>query len=550
MARGGLIAALAGLFLLAHGASALTGAFERKSLGSRFTPSHGEITHVPGFQGPLPSKHYGGYITVDEAAGRHLYYYVALSESDPAGDPVLLWLNGGPGCSSFDGFLYEHGPFNFQFTDESYSRLRLTANPFAWNKAATVVFLDSPAGVGLSYSETPGDYVTNDTQTAADTEVFLRRFFERYPELREQDFYITGESYAGIYVPNAVRAVVEGNRKGREPAINIQGYLVGNGCTDAEFDGNALPPFAAGKSLISQRMYSKLDRDCDGNYWKARDDGDCAARLADIQEDLSALNIYDILEPCRHGPKPPAPSPSQPAGPSHLQPASASSSSSSSAASAGGGAGAEVAAGAAFARALREREQLRARAAERYSSLLRTHRGWPVTGAVPDGRVANWAQLMGGLSHAPPCTDDSEGSLWLNDPAVRSALHAAPIDAVGAPWTVCSDRIIYTHDAGSMIWIHREMTQKRGLRALIYSGDHDMAVPHTGTEAWTAALGLKKRSGWQPWYVGSPRQVAGYRVEYEGLTFATIKGAGHMVPQNKPAESLAMLQRFLSGETL
>ena len=56
MARGGLIAALAGVLLLAHGASALIGAFERKSLGSRFTPSHGEITHVPGFEGPLPSK--------------------------------------------------------------------------------------------------------------------------------------------------------------------------------------------------------------------------------------------------------------------------------------------------------------------------------------------------------------------------------------------------------------------------------------------------------------------------------------------------------------
>jgi len=59
------------------------------------------------------NRHYGGYITVDEKAGRHLYYYLALSEDDPAGDPVLLWMNGGPGCSSFDGFMFEHGPFNF-----------------------------------------------------------------------------------------------------------------------------------------------------------------------------------------------------------------------------------------------------------------------------------------------------------------------------------------------------------------------------------------------------------------------------------------------------
>lgn len=54
-------------------------------------------------------------------------------------------------------------------------------------------------------------------------------------------------------------------------------------------------------------------------------------------------------------------------------------------------------------------------------------------------------------------------------------------------------------------------------------------MPHTGSEAWTHDMGLTKKASWQPWYVGAPRQVAGYVVEYEGLTFATIKGAGHMV---------------------
>lgn len=40
-----------------------------------------------------------------------------------------------------------------------------------------------------------------------------------------------------------------------------------------------------------------------------------------------------------------------------------------------------------------------------------------------------------------------------------------------------------------------------GLRVLIYSGDHDMCVPHTGSEAWTRALGLKKQEHWRPWKV-------------------------------------------------
>lgn len=498
-----------------------------------YVPGHGEITEVPGFDGPLPSKHYGGYITVDEEAGRHLYYYVAMSEGDPQGDPVLLWMNGGPGCSSFDGFMYEHGPFNFGFTDETFSEVKLTANPYAWNKAATVIFLDSPAGVGYSYSSRPSDYVTNDTATAADTEVFLRRFFQRYPELRDLDFYISGESYAGIYVPNAVRAVVEGNRKGHKPNINIKGYLVGNGCTDAEYDGNAVPPFAAGRSLISQHMYSKLDRACKGAYWNAPDDGECAERLERLQEELAPLNIYNILDECHHGPR--------------LKPTRV-------AASGSGSSGAAKPAGAAAEARLRERAQRVQKLGARYAELLRSHKGWPVRGGLEKGgRVHNWAHLLGGLGHNPPCTDASEGDMWLNDPKVREALHAAPIAAVGAPWTICSDRISYTHDAGSMISIHEEMTQKRGLRALIYSGDADLAVPITGSEAWTHDLGLKKRSAWAPWYVANaegPRQVAGYAVHYEGLAFATVKGAGHMVPQSKPAEALAMLQRFLNGENL
>ena len=62
-----------------------------------------EITHLPGLRGGFKSRHYGGYITVDESHKRNLYYYFVTSESKPAEDPLVLWLNGGPGCSSFDG---------------------------------------------------------------------------------------------------------------------------------------------------------------------------------------------------------------------------------------------------------------------------------------------------------------------------------------------------------------------------------------------------------------------------------------------------------------
>ena len=62
-----------------------------------------EITHIPGLHGELRSRHYGGYVNVDKPHNRNLYYYFVTSEEQPAKVPLVLWLNGGPGCSSFDG---------------------------------------------------------------------------------------------------------------------------------------------------------------------------------------------------------------------------------------------------------------------------------------------------------------------------------------------------------------------------------------------------------------------------------------------------------------
>jgi len=63
-----------------------------------------KITSLPGFEGDLPSRQFSGYLSASES--KNLHYWFVESENDPANDPVILWLNGGPGCSSLDGFLY------------------------------------------------------------------------------------------------------------------------------------------------------------------------------------------------------------------------------------------------------------------------------------------------------------------------------------------------------------------------------------------------------------------------------------------------------------
>ncbi|BDA42112.1 Serine carboxypeptidase 1 [Coccomyxa sp. Obi] len=463
--------------------------------------SHREILRLPGYSGPLPSHHYSGYISVDEQRGRNLFFYFVTSERDPANDPVVLWLNGGPGCSSFDGFLFEHGPLRFQLKDVSnMSRgLNIYRNIGAWSQQANMLYLDSPAGVGLSYSASPADYTTNDTHTAHDSNIFLRKFFEEFAEFAKLPFYISGESYAGVYVPTLVSEVLKGNANGESPKINLQGYLIGNGVTDPEIDGNALVRFAYFKSLISTELYSALALHCNASYWDVQPGTVCAELIDTLNYNVGDLNLYDILEPCYNG--------VQPSG--RLQ-------------------------------QLKVLQALGGKGGNPFA--------WPLGGVVMEGAVVpNWAHVLGEqLGDHPPCLDHRELTLWLDDPAVRKALHAAPMDVTG-PFQECTSRITYTHNLGSMIPIHRDLLSQ-GMRVLIYNGDHDMCVPHTGAEAWTRSLNLPVVDQWRPWHVQN--QVAGYTVKYEGLMYATILGAGHFTPEMKPLESLAMFTSFLADKPL
>ncbi|GMH11408.1 hypothetical protein Nepgr_013249 [Nepenthes gracilis] len=477
-------------------------------------PPKALVTYLPGFKGAFPSNHYSDYVTIDgrndSKPPKNLFYYFVVSERNSSMDPVVLWLNGGPGCSSFDGFVYEHGPFNFQAGGKKNSLPTLHINPYSWSKVSSIIYLDSPAGVGFSYSQNETFYTTGDLQTASDTHAFLLKWFEEYPEFLENPFYIAGESYAGIYVPTLAAKVVEGIKAKVNPLINFKGYLIGNGVVaEGIYEENSLVPFAHGMALISDDLYKKFTHACGVNY-SGNDSTECVKYKEKIDLVLEDLNIYDILEPCYHRPE-------------------------------------------------KELNGRNSSLPESFRQLGKTERplpvrkrmfgrAWPFQMAVKDGLIPSWPDQL----NAPfrgiqvPCTNDEVATAWLNDESLRKAIRAQPESVIGA-WALCMG-IEYHHDAGGMMKYHKSLTAQ-GYRALIYSGDHDMCVPFTGTQAWTSAMGYKIVDDWRPWMLDD--QVAGFLQTYEhNFTFLTVKGAGHTVPEYKPREALAFYSRWLDGQPI
>ncbi|KAM0754515.1 peptidase S10, serine carboxypeptidase [Meredithblackwellia eburnea MCA 4105] len=167
-----------------------------------------------------------GYL--DTPNGRHFYFWQFDSRNDPANDPIVLWLNGGPGCSSFTGLLMELGPCRVQKQGDDP-----IVNPYAWNNNASLIFLDQPVGVGYSYAEKGDKGVWSTMAAAEDVYAFLQIFFEAFADkFGNSKFHIAGESFAGRYIPLFGDYIVTQNLADNGlPKINLASVLIGNGFT-------------------------------------------------------------------------------------------------------------------------------------------------------------------------------------------------------------------------------------------------------------------------------------------------------------------------------
>ncbi|KAJ8917688.1 hypothetical protein NQ315_005135 [Exocentrus adspersus] len=177
------------------------------------------------FNGFKSVKSYSGYLTVNKAYDSNLFFWFFPSLGDYSKDPVVLWLQGGPGASSLIGLFAENGPFTVK------SKHGLKLRKYSWTNSHSVIYIDNPVGTG--YSFTNNGYAQNETQVGADLYNALVQFFTLFPELQKNDFYVAGESYAGKYVP-AISYTIYKNNPSAKLKINLQGLSIGNGLSDPE----------------------------------------------------------------------------------------------------------------------------------------------------------------------------------------------------------------------------------------------------------------------------------------------------------------------------
>ena len=150
-----------------------------------------------------------------------IFYWMFQSRESFETDPLVLWLTGGPGCASEVALFYENGPY--QFNEDS----TLKSNPYSWNAVSNLLYVDQPIGTGFSKGGVHD--ARSETEVAEDMAQMLRGFLVQNPEFEGRDFYITGESYAGHYVPAISHYLVN---EASDVNLNLKGIAIGNGLTD------------------------------------------------------------------------------------------------------------------------------------------------------------------------------------------------------------------------------------------------------------------------------------------------------------------------------
>lgn len=454
------------------------------ALDENITFEDDRVFYLPGLRHELRQKLYSGYLKVSKT--RYLRYAFVESEHDPQEDPIILWLNGGPGCSSLEGLFLENGPWKVVFKGDY-----LEENQNSWTQFANMLYLETPVWTGFSYGRPLVDVYGSDDQTAEDNLEAVKLFFERFPHFRSNDLYLVGFSYAGVFIPTLSALLLN------EEGINYQGFAIGNGLLDQNKFGSSVIQYAYGHGLIDRKQWLKMKRSCCQNQ---TDDGVICNLLAGTKIDsfcqsmilsnilikakYNGVNPYNIYNNCERT--------------------------------------------TGLADALMDKKD---------------EFGWSF---IYSALKIDRNQIASGLNAVSSCVKSEDLEAYLNKPSVREALN---IPSKVAGWKACNKLVDMGHKRQYVSMRDQVLkTLKAGKRGLIYNGDADLVCNFLANNWFADDLELESVSDHRPWFYQN--RISGFIREYEGLRVVTILGAGHYAIRDKPDEAFKMIRSFIFDQKL
>ena len=262
-------------------------------------PEEERVTSLPDMDTFDQYGMFSGFLDI-EGTSKKIHYLFVESANDPKTDPLVIWFNGGPGCSSMLGFMQENGPFRM---DSGTGEIHASAD--GWNREANVLYIEQPAGVGFSYCSGKKDCTFDDDTSAKDNLTVVLEWYTKFPEFQTNDLYISGESYAGIYVPYLSNEIYEHNNANTENddvfKPPLKGFMVGNGVTNWDYDtSTAYIDMAYWHSLMNTELHDKITAaKCDftGPYMRNVTQ-ECLGYMNEFDSLVSDVNVYDIFGTC------------------------------------------------------------------------------------------------------------------------------------------------------------------------------------------------------------------------------------------------------------
>lgn len=470
------------------------------------------VESLPGWDGPLFSTTYAGYIEVGSkgnATKMYEHYLFFESEGDPTKDPILMWTNGGPGASSFFGSFSELGPYYLSDASIKTSSYRNTsvptlfANSFRWSKLGGLIIRNLPPPIGFSYCDPAGPAGDgyscgpwNDTSVAKASYNFMHNWMEAFPEYKSRDLFLAGESYAGVYVPMLAREILE---NGGDLAAQLKGIAIGDGCNTGQGCLNPAGPWSEvqfwhGHGQFSDKTYREIISVCTAQelHTDVTPTDACKAALDKMDKEKGYSFAYNLYDECYDFALSSPP------------------------------------------KKWNERLQFG-------PPTVRRSRMQPQTETSDAAPPVDWHM------DGSPCGGTSVLTLWANASSVKKALHVA----ADANFFTGDNGVGFTYDGTEpdLRPFYKNLAETSRLRVLIYNGDADPGLNSFAGEEWTSGLGLRETESWRPWTRDGKIKMGGYVTRYEGnFDYLTIRGSGHMVPEYKPEAAYVFLKSFIYNE--